>query len=333
MINLVKFALSKGLSDHSLNKEDPSNIIDIPWLFKNEKGVYRLIFKKGGRLIVSLNGHVNIESWEHHKTSKSLVFSINGMLWLATIKFIDQRLLIVQKDGKDGLLVMRNDNQLAEENTVNHVINILSKSIDIETETTIDNQHLLFIASSKAERSTNFQVLDLSTMIPISDGVYRTQETFYQIKNGYQINWFDLDASFELTSKDGNRYYVIGSNLNVKDVRYLNSDQIFTEADKTLILDSDKNICQGFQSLITDQFYINIKDGLVEDFKLCHNVEVNELDTELTFLVKESGHLSVGDRLLFPKEGIPDGFYVTMSFLSRNIEIKNNKVIDKRWWV
>lgn len=85
--------------------------IDKPWVIIDENlNQQKYIFKRDGKLIMSLNGQVQIGKWELLSSAKSLLIDRIQDKILLNQNFIDPAIMILKKDGfKDDNFIMANE--------------------------------------------------------------------------------------------------------------------------------------------------------------------------------------------------------------------------------
>ncbi|HAL81597.1 MAG TPA: hypothetical protein DCO83_04650 [Mucilaginibacter sp.] len=115
MLPFVKSLLPR-LKQYSKNLDQTSIFIDKPWIMIDEnKDQHHYVFHKDGRLIMSLNGSVQIGKWEFLAGSNSLLIDRIKDSMLLNQEFIEDGLMFLKKDGlKDHFFILINKNVIPD---------------------------------------------------------------------------------------------------------------------------------------------------------------------------------------------------------------------------
>jgi hypothetical protein len=81
----------------SLDKKEL--LVDQPWTAIDEQSFHQYIFKRDGKLIISVNSNVQIGSWEYISPAESLLIVTDDNKTLLKLSFFNNAVLILQRPG------------------------------------------------------------------------------------------------------------------------------------------------------------------------------------------------------------------------------------------
>jgi hypothetical protein len=108
-------------------------LVDQPWVLIDENMNKRqYIFERDDRLILSLNGNVQIGGWEYIAAAKSLLLHLGNVHTLLNEDFVTKGLLILKKDGLfDVPFVLANQALIPDLNIKKYLIEFLKEHTNI----------------------------------------------------------------------------------------------------------------------------------------------------------------------------------------------------------
>lgn len=115
MMPFVKNLLPR-LKQYSKSLDQSSIFIDKPWIMIDENlDQHHYVFHKDGRLIMSLNGAVQIGTWEYLAGSNSLLIDRVKDKILLNQEFVQDGLMFLRKDGHgDTFFILMNKNVIPD---------------------------------------------------------------------------------------------------------------------------------------------------------------------------------------------------------------------------
>jgi len=204
------------LRKFSLSLDQYSFLIDKPWVVvDNEESFEKLIFRKDGRIHLSINGEVTTGKWEYLSEAKSLLIDYGDRKVLYRHQFMDEAVLALKKDGhksKDSYYLLANELKIPELNVQKYLknrysSNRLKTSDDIAT---IELDGGKRITLSKTEND-KVKVWD-DNNLPVSDGIYTAneREKKYKVENGFIVETYHRHNYENITIWQADSYPKIG---------------------------------------------------------------------------------------------------------------------------
>ena len=97
----LKDILSR-LQKYSATLDQESFLVDKPWVVSYSDGKFeKLIFKRDGSVILSINGDVTIGKWEYFSEAQSLLIDYGDKKKLYKHQYLDEAVLALKIDGPD----------------------------------------------------------------------------------------------------------------------------------------------------------------------------------------------------------------------------------------
>ena len=90
------------LQKYSATLDQESFLVDKPWVVSNSDETFeKLIFKRDGSVILSINGDVTIGKWEYFPEAQSLLIDYGDKKKLYRHQYLDKAVLALKIDGPD----------------------------------------------------------------------------------------------------------------------------------------------------------------------------------------------------------------------------------------
>jgi len=177
-------AISK-FSEESDRLESSRKFIDKHWMhITSSAGHEKFIFKKGGELLISRKGNVQIGTWELLKGSNSMLIKSESINMLLNHRILIDAMLILQIDGRDDeFFVLMDENLIPDlsiksflKNEINH------KGIPFHGKLINGDRITIYKKTGSADFVGNkFYVNDVLSL----DGLYFSQSgKIYSVKDG-----------------------------------------------------------------------------------------------------------------------------------------------------
>lgn len=103
------------LKQFSLSLDTQANFLDHTWL-RIDEPEHRVIFvfrSQGNELLISRDGDVSTHTWDYLSHQNSLLVEVDGNKTLYRQGFIDQSVMILQKDGVEEYVFMINESKVS----------------------------------------------------------------------------------------------------------------------------------------------------------------------------------------------------------------------------
>jgi len=117
----------------SLDKKEL--FVDKPWVIIDDKGnKEQFIFKRNGRLLVSMNGVGQEGNWEYERAANGLWIKLHGKNFMLKQGFVDPSVMILKLDGpSDNLWCFGNENTLGNTPIVDYLKRLYRSHYEIKT--------------------------------------------------------------------------------------------------------------------------------------------------------------------------------------------------------
>ncbi len=117
------FPRIKELS-YSLDKKEL--LVDRPWILLNDFDSQEYIFKRDGKLIISIRGNVELGSWEYLPSAQSILLLTEKAKVLLRHAYFDKGLLLLSKMGdKESMWIFINE-AVVENRDVERYLNAIA---------------------------------------------------------------------------------------------------------------------------------------------------------------------------------------------------------------
>jgi hypothetical protein len=129
MQNYVQNLLPR-LRQFSQTLDKKEILIDQPWILTGDHtNKQQFIFRRDGRLIQSVNGHVETGTWEYIEAAQSLLIQSSSVNLLLNHAFFDKGVLLLRKDGsEDAPLVLANQRIIPDLNVEKYLRNLVGSN-------------------------------------------------------------------------------------------------------------------------------------------------------------------------------------------------------------
>lgn len=126
---IQSFRLS--LRNYSNQLANRNLLVEIPWtMVDGDLNLQRLIFNRNNSLYIITEGVIQESTWEYLPTMNSLVISIDGRRILMNEVFLDDKVLILKRDGSNvDCLAFANETKLPDLNLVNYLKSLEPKEV------------------------------------------------------------------------------------------------------------------------------------------------------------------------------------------------------------
>jgi len=121
------------ISQFSERLDSESVLIDKPWvIIDSDLQQHKYIFKRGGELIMSLNGKVQIGTWEFLAGAKSLLIDRIHDKILLNQSFIDEAIMILKIDGQNkDFFIMANEQRIPDLNVLKYLRTVEQDKLNV----------------------------------------------------------------------------------------------------------------------------------------------------------------------------------------------------------
>ena len=132
------------LSEFSSTLDKKENFIDIPWVIIDEESNHqKIIFKRDGNLIMSLEGKVTIGKWEYLPYAKSLLLDRVKDKILLNQAFVNQAVMALKLDGSSNdYMLLANEILIPDLDILNYLKHIYYDQYGIKTIDLTNGQQL-----------------------------------------------------------------------------------------------------------------------------------------------------------------------------------------------
>lgn len=135
-------------------------IVDHPWVWINEGAAnQKLIFRRGGDLLMINNGNVQVGSWEIIKSLNSILIDRKTDKILMNYAFANEFVMLLRKDSTDEIVPFVNEAKLPNLDFTNYLKSLENSRINSDPSS---RQELQIKSGADIPQSTHFKVsLDL----------------------------------------------------------------------------------------------------------------------------------------------------------------------------
>lgn len=220
--------LIQRLKEFSANLDKIELFVDVPWVIVDDDlNQQKYIFKRDGRIIMSLNGQVSIGKWELLSAARSILIDRIQDKILLNQNFIDPAVMILKKDGfKDENLILANEILIPDLNVTEYLKQLYYQKNRIELKR-LKNGDLLEIHNYKNELSNN-KVSFEDDRVP--DGIYELEDSDkkFIVNNGqivkiYNNYPFETNKGIILVEKEYNPTSLYLSNNQIGNFVFQNN--------------------------------------------------------------------------------------------------------------
>ena len=174
------------ISQFSERLDSESVFIDKPWvIIDSDLQQHKYIFKRGGELIMSLNGKVQIGTWEFLAGAKSLLIDRIQDKILLNQSFIDEAIMILKIDGQNkDFFIMANEQRIPDLNVLKYLRAVEQDKLDVIWKRLEDGRNL------EIYRKGHYYVTEGMPVTidgkKATNGVYKDKgnKNVYEIENG-----------------------------------------------------------------------------------------------------------------------------------------------------
>ena len=120
-----------SLKNYNSQLANKNLLVDIPWtMVDGDLNLQRLIFNRNNSLYVITEGVIQESTWEYIPSMNSLAISIDGRRILMNEVFLDEKVLILKRDGSNAdCLAFANEMKLPDLNLVNYLKSLQPKEV------------------------------------------------------------------------------------------------------------------------------------------------------------------------------------------------------------
>lgn len=180
--------LIQRLKEYSENLDKIELFVDVPWVIVDDDlNQQKYIFKRDGRIIMSLNGQVSIGKWELLSTARSILIDRIHDKILLNQNFIDPAVMVLKKDGfKDENLILANEILIPDLDVTNYLKQLYYQKNKIVVKR-LKSGDILEIINDFNDNPNNKRVTIEDN--PIADGKYELEksEKRYLVKDSQII--------------------------------------------------------------------------------------------------------------------------------------------------
>lgn len=163
----------------SLDKKEL--FVDQPWIFIDPEGRrHQYIFRRDGKLIISLNGNAQIGSWEHIAAAKSLLVDRIRDKVLLNQGFVQDAIMVLRMDGQRENMVLINERIIPDLNIEPFLTKFLDKQENTSTIQLSDGNHIVLYPAPKGEI---WPIAKINGE-PAQSGTYSTDSILLYITDG-----------------------------------------------------------------------------------------------------------------------------------------------------
>lgn len=216
--------------------------IDFPWVYIDHlANQHKYIFRRDGKLILSLNGKVVEGSWEYLNNANSLLINRGQDMILLNQVFIERGVMVLKQDGIADLMILGNELVIPDNNVLNYLRNLLYSKENITLEMLKDGRELEVYNYNTFTRRVTIEGCDVrDSEVELNNGeiwelnhsevVCVRKDRKYQTdvgniivreKNGLGPSEGDLVFQNNKLAKDGTYRFGILDRIVVKDGRII----------------------------------------------------------------------------------------------------------------
>jgi hypothetical protein len=263
----------------------------------------KLIFRRGGELVLSYNGSVEKGTWDYLVEASCLLVDRNYDKILLKEEFIDENVMILKRDGTDNeFFSLANDKTLPDLNIEAYLDSLYKEELRIKELVVYSNQilHIVDGQGKKADVPIGKRVLIKNDNLEyrvIDDGLYLSANAKYTIvvQDGL-IKRLEKNVSFK--SSTGESFFAVGGS----------EDDILLNRNKSIIIDGTPVETARLQTQFGTIF--SVAQGTVQNIYFLKQHKLSNgwiIDVEQ----KNRDSISKGDKIIdarpfFP---VPDGSY------------------------
>jgi hypothetical protein len=120
-----------SLRNYNSQLANKNLLVDIPWtMVDGDLNLQRLIFNGNNSLYIITEGVIQESTWEYLPSMNSLAISIDGRRILMNEVFLDEKVLILKRDGSNAdCLAFANEMKLPDLNLVNYLKSLHPKEV------------------------------------------------------------------------------------------------------------------------------------------------------------------------------------------------------------
>ena len=263
MLPFVKNLLPR-LKQYSKSLDQSSIFIDKPWIMIDENlDQHHYVFHKDGRLIMSLNGAVQIGTWEYLAGSNSLLIDRVKDKILLNQEFVQDDLMFLRKDGHgDTFFVLMNKNVIPD---LNYEKYLKKCFIDIKgLKSFKSNDQKTFYATPKYVGAPNTNINYYS---PFDDQIY--DENLEPAQSGTIIT--KAKSLKVINGEIQSIYYPHDYKTDKNQVLTINQSRYDCLSIGDSVVDTSGNLVHGqfiFKPTIIDNVkYLNVNDGVITEIR------------------------------------------------------------------
>lgn len=180
------------LQKYSATLDQESFLVDKPWVVSNSDEKFeKLIFKRDGSVIFSINGDVTIGKWEYLPEAQALLVDYGEKKKLYRHQFMDEAILALKIDGTDqndeDFYLLANENLVQDHDAKKYLLNKFQNISSLGAENEQSLPINLLKSNLKRHSSGLYMSTDEKTLMLIRDGKIITKRYLHTYDNGIKI--------------------------------------------------------------------------------------------------------------------------------------------------
>lgn len=248
--------LTQKLSQFSKKLDDTTLFIGKPWvLIDPELKYHKYIFKNDGKLIMSLNGQVQIGTWEYITGTNSILIDRIKDKILLTQSFFDEAVMVLKFDGLNSdFFVLANETIIPDLDVKKYLKSLTHQKFNI-LELKLENGKTLEIHRNNTIQKPVFGMLTTIDGENPKDGNYKIQNNNARIELK-QGKVFKITFPFGYICNNGTKIIIeqlCNSEISIGDFVYIDNELAKTGHYKLSFM----NILEVVNGVIIKKKYFN----------------------------------------------------------------------------
>lgn len=215
------------LAKFSEKLDNTTFFIDKPWVLVDSNSDYhKYIFKRNGDLVMSLNGQVQIGTWEYLSAAKSILIDRIKDKVLLNQSFFDSAVMVLKIDGSNNnLFVLANETIIPDLDVKKYLQSLTYKKFNVITGRLENGKTLEVYRGNSGSQPQIGMKVTIDGDEP-EDGKYKSQSTGrnYELRNG---KVFRITQPFTYQTIDGQTLTIeqtYKDSISVGDLVYLDNE-------------------------------------------------------------------------------------------------------------
>lgn len=224
MKNIYSHALEE-LQNYGKSLSKKAFLTGKTWVSIDEdQEIKTIIFRKNKELLISINGVMKKGKWDYLSKTKSLLLEIGDNIILCKEGFLDDAVLVLRKDGVNGIFyAFANEDLIPDLNIKRYLNSLKYKSMGLIVEKEKDGRMLEIHPVQKKSAIISIGSKVSQNLIVVADGNYLLQDSILEVEveNSYIKN---IVYHHQYETRQG----------QIIHIEQLNSDD-YEEGDKVLL--------------------------------------------------------------------------------------------------